>query len=201
MKRRGMTLLEVVIALVITAFTATAGVESLGFLVDRRTAAADAVRETTRASGVRRTLMTWLEGVRLVPGDQGRSFQLVDRTSAGRPDDELTFITTAPTPIAGENTIVRLYVEHDVRSPVHGLVAELRDWAGTHVTTVLVDSTVTSLDVRCRTAAFGTPQWLGSWLSAGLLPRGIELRLGSSGPVAPHPLLALPFAVAFQGGL
>lgn len=200
MNRRGMTLIELVVGLAVTAMAATAGVGTLGLLVDHRHDAAEAVRETVHASAVRRTVLSWLEGIRLIPGDEGRSFQLIDRTTRGRPDDELTFVTTAPTPVGGENVIVRLYVEHDARLPEHGLVAELQDWSGARVVRVALDTIVTTLDVRCRTAVFGRAQWMPGWLSAALLPRGVELRLGAERQAALDPLLRLPLTVAFPGG-
>lgn len=200
MTRRGLTLLELIVGLTITAMAATTGAGAIGVLLDRRTTAADAVRQTVHATGVRRTISTWLEGVRLIPGDQGRSFQLIDRTTRGLPDDELTFVTTAPTPVGGENVVVRLYVERDARAPQRGLVAELRDWSGMHGARVALDSTVTRLDVRCRTSMFGPPRWLTGWLSAGLLPRGVEIRLGATGDASLDPLLRVPLTVAFPGG-
>lgn len=200
MNRRGLTLIELVVALAVTAIAAAGGFGALALLIDNRTVAADAVRETERATAVRRTVLVWLEGIRLIPEDAGRSFQLLDRTTRGRPDDELSFVTTAPTPIGGENVIVRLYVEHDARMSQHGLVAELQDWSGAHSVIVPLDSTVTSLDIRCRTAMLGRTQWVTSWLSAGLLPRGVELRLAAEPANALAPLLRLPLVVAFPGG-
>ena len=44
MNRRGLTLMELVVGLSIAAMAAAAGVGTIGFLLDRRTAAADAVR-------------------------------------------------------------------------------------------------------------------------------------------------------------
>lgn len=200
MNRRGLTLLELEVGLVVTALAVAAGAGTLGLLLDHRTAAADAVRETARATGVRRTIGAWLEGIRLIPGDEGRSFQLVDRTTHGRPDDELTFVTTSPTPVGGENAVVRLYVERDPRAPQRGLVAEVQDWSGRHVIAVSLDSTVTSFQVRCRSAMLGTTRWMTSWLSAGLLPRGVELQLGAERGDALDPLLRVPITVAFPGG-
>lgn len=200
MSRRGMTLIELVVGLVVTAITTMAGFGTIGLLIDRRTAAADAVRETVRASAVRRTITSWLEGIRLVPGEEGRSFQLVDRATHGSPDDELTFVTTAPTPVGGENAIVRLYVERDPRAPQRGLVAEMQDWSGAHVLRVPLDSAVTSLDIRCRTGILGRMEWMSGWMSSALLPRGVELRMGGASASALDPLLSVPLTVVFPGG-
>ena len=82
----------------------------------------------SRAAAQRRTLLAWLEGARLTVDQDGPQFRGLDGTADAVPDDELTFLTTAQTPLAAAESVVRLYIDRDTLTPERGLTAELWSW-------------------------------------------------------------------------
>jgi prepilin-type N-terminal cleavage/methylation domain-containing protein len=207
-RTRGMTLLEVVVALTITGLAVTAGYAALASVMDQRDRADHALDGALRVANERRTLRTWLAGARLSIEAGSPDFNGLDGTYDGRTlratlsngrtvgpqaDDALRFLTSAATPLAPDGTMIRLYVDRDTLTPVRGLAAELRDWRTNRGQVVELDSTVSGLDLRYYSIPLGDRGWLPSWVSRTLLPSGIELTLtGDSLP----PLLALPMLVA-----
>jgi len=214
--RRGMTLLEVSVALAIAGAALASGAAVLGFLADQ--SARPASEALVAASAVRTTLREWTSQARLATeGDAelrgrpaGASLTRPLRTGASatqlppRDDasDELEFVTAAPTEVSPTGTIVRLHVERDPDAPARGLVAELRPWRrnGAPVTRVL-DADVTSLRVRYLSSLFGQRGWIDSWVSTSVLPAALELRIGfdsttTRGDVsAARALLATPMLI------
>lgn len=198
-RRSGMTLVELVVGLAIAALVAGGGYGALTTIVDRRAALAAAAAPTVRAAAVRHTLLAWLEGIELVADGSGQSFVLVDRQYRGVPDDELTFITTARTPLGGEGAIVTLRVEHAGAPAGRGLVALLQERGTGRTMRLVLDSTVTSLRGWCISAMLPGTRVVSSWVSPAILPRGVELRLGADDGRL-DPLLALPIVVPIPGG-
>lgn len=179
--RRGMTLLEVTVALAIAGTALVAGATVLGFLADR--SARPATAPVVTASAVRGTLRDWLSETRLATqGDaefRGRpsgSQRAGTRTSQA--DDELTFVTAAPTEVSAMGTIVRLHVARGGDPSARGLVAELRPWrrAGAPVTRMVAPD-VTGLRARYLSSLFGQRSWLESWVSTSVLPAAVEIRI------------------------
>lgn len=204
MKRRGMTAVELLVALAVTGLAAAIGTATLALLSDRRAPLRETSSATERAAAVRRTLVAWIEdahGARSpYSGASAAAFELLDLTSSGRPADQLLFTTTAPTPLGSADALVRLYVDGDERTPERGLVAELSAWPGGPATRVELDSAVNALDVRCLTDLGGSPRWLPSFLSSQRVPRGVELRLRAAHAGELDPLLALPIRVVVEAG-
>lgn len=202
MSRRGVSAIELMVAIVVTAMAAAIGASTLALLTDRRASLVAASSDVERAAAVRRTLVAWLEGAHgplsAVSGAPPAVFQLLDQTRQGRPADELLFSTSADTPLGTGDALIRLYIQSDARAPEHGLVADLAPSPGAPVMRVLLDSTVSSLDVRCLTDLAGS-EWLPNFLSTQVVPRGVQLRLGgTSGGLSP--LLRLPITVAIEAG-
>ena len=204
MTRRGMTLVELLAALVVTAMAGAVGAGTLAILSDRRASLRVAGAEVVRAATVRRTIVGWLRGLHgpLSPlsGAAPATFELLDQQRRGHPADELLFTTTAETPLGLGESTVRLYVDDDDRTPERGLVAELGAAPSDVATRVELDSTVAELDVRCLTDLAGNRQWVPSFLSSQLVPRGIELRLRPRAGMELHPLLAMPIRVVVEAG-
>ena len=199
-QRRGLSLLELVVALTVIAVTVAAGRAALGAVADARERARRHDDDpTVRAASVRRQLVSWLEGAHL-GDDEVPAFQVTDHRRNGRPDDELTFLTSALTPLGRGDVVVRLYVDREPRTPELGLVAELAERRGTRVERLVLAPTVTGLDVRCFTESRGRREWLASWLSATVLPQGVELRLFAATTEQLAPLLRVPVTVAIEGG-
>lgn len=204
MIRRGMTVLELLVALTVTGLAASIGAATLALLTDRRAPLLETSSAAENAAAARRTMIDWIEGAHAAPspfsGNAPAVFQLLDRTMQGQARDELQFTTSASTPLGTGDALVRLYVAVDERATRHGLMAELSEHPGGTVVHVQLDSTVTELDVRCLTDLVGTRRWVPSFLSSQVVPRGVELRLRSSRPEALHPLLRLPIRVVVEGG-
>jgi len=203
MTRRGMTGVELLVALAVTGLAAVIGTATLALLTDRGATLREQSSATEHAAAVRHTVVAWLEDAHGAQspfsGNDAAAFELLDLRDHGRAADQLLFTTSAPTPLGSGDTFVRLYVDSDRRTPERGLVAELSPWPGAPVTRLELDSTVTDMEARCLTDLAGTPRWLPTFLSAQAVPRGIELRLRSA-PDALAPLLQLPIRVAVEAG-
>lgn len=204
MIRRGMTVLELLVALTVTGLAASIGAATLALLTDRRAPLLEASSATESAAAARRTMIDWIEGAHAAPspfsGNAAAVFELLDRTVQGQARDELLFTTSTPTPLGKGDVLVRLYVDEGERTARHGLVAELSEYPGGPGMRMTLDSTVTELDIRCLTDLVGTRRWVPSFLSSQVVPRGVELRLRASRPEALHPLLRLPIRVIVEAG-
>lgn len=204
MSRRGMTVLELLVALAVTGLAASIGAATLALLTDRRAPLLETSSAAENAAAARRTMIDWIEGAHAAPspfsGNAPAVFELLDRTIQGQARDELLFTTSASTPLGKGDALVRLYVDPDERVARHGLVADLSEYPGGPAVHVQLDSTVTELDVRCLTDLVGTRRWVPSFLSSQVVPRGVELRLRAARPEALHPLLRLPIRVVVEAG-
>jgi prepilin-type N-terminal cleavage/methylation domain-containing protein len=204
MIRRGMSVLELLMALTVTGLAASIGAATLALLADRRAPLLETSSAAENAAAARRTLVEWIEGAHAAPspfsGNASAVFQLLDRTVQGRARDELLFTTSAPTPLGKADAFVRLYVDVGERSAQRGLIAELFEYPGGPTLRLPLDSTVSELDIRCLTDLLGTTRWVPTFLSSQVVPRGVELRLRSARPEALHPLLRLPIRAVLEAG-
>lgn len=204
MSRRGLTAVELVVALAVTGLAAVIGSATLSLLADRRAPLLETSSPTEHAAAVRRTVIGWLEDAHgaLSPfsGSSVAAFELLDLRDHGRAADQLLFTTSAATPLGSADALIRLYVDSDERTPERGLVAELSAWPGAAVTRMELDSTVSELDVRCLTGLAGSRRWLPTFLSSQAVPRGLELRLRAARGRELAPLLQLPIRVALEAG-
>ena len=204
MTRRGMTGVELVVALAVTGLAAVIGTATLALLTDGSAPLRAASSATEHAAAVRRTIVAWLEDAHGAQspfsGNSAAVFELLDVRDHGRAADQLFFTTSAPTPSGSGETFIRLYVDADPRTVERGLVAELSAWPGAPVARLQLDSTVSEIDVRCLTDLAESPRWLPTFLSSQAVPRGVELRLRSARPGDLAPLLQLPIRVAVEAG-
>ncbi|HET6762737.1 MAG TPA: hypothetical protein VFH27_03670 [Longimicrobiaceae bacterium] len=174
-----------------------------GALVSIRShrARVDAVAsEAQHGAAVRRGLRDWLWGARLVADDGGPEFRGIDGVDGSDEDDDLSFLTNAPTPLGPSNTLVHLYVDRDPATPERGLVAELREWHGVRMRRVEVEPNATALEIRYLSGTRDGTAWLPSWISASILPRAVEIRISARQKDAVPALLRLPILVTFGGG-
>lgn len=197
--RHGMTLVELVVAITVAGLAVSAGYAALGAIADRGTYVRRAADETARAVTVRRTLATWLEGVRL-PIDEPASFTGLDASHEGSPSDELTFLTNAPITPGSQQSVVRLYVDRDERTPERGVTAEVRAWRGTRTERIEVEPHARSLSIRYLSGVLGERAWLGSWISTSVLPAAVEITLGGAPADTVAIALALPLVVPLGAG-
>ena len=202
MKRRGLSAVELIVAVMVTGMAAAIGAATLALLTDRRPAVAAPSTDIERAAAVRRTLVSWLEGAHgplsALSGAPPAVFQLLDQTRRGRPADELDFSTSAETPLGTTDALIRLYVETDTHAAERGLIADIAPAPGASGVRIVLDSTITELDARVLTDLAGSA-WLPNFLSPQAVPRGVQLRLGGTS-AAISPLLRLPITVAVEAG-
>ena len=197
--RAGMTLVELLAALVVCGLALAAGTAALASVLDHRERVTAATAATTEAAAIRRSLIAWIAGARVAPGEEGGSFQGMDAEHRGAPDDDLLFLTGAPNPLGGP-ALVRLYVDRDPRTSERGLVAELWEWRGTRTQRVAVEARVAGVEARYLTGITGERRWLPSWISDRALPAAVELRLVAAEPDTLPALLRLPITVPLGGG-
>ena len=200
MHRRGMTLLELVVGLSITAMVSAAGYAAFASITDRRRDALAHSDAVARAAATRRALNAWIDGAQLTVEDTP-PFSGIDRVSDKRPDDELSFLTNAVTPLGEGEIVVRLHIDRDDRTPERGLVAELAEWRHDRRLTLVLDSAATVLNIEYQGGGITGQGWIPSWISSSLLPAGVRLTVSdSSGAVAKGPpLLRLPLTIAIRG--
>ncbi|MEO7179302.1 MAG: prepilin-type N-terminal cleavage/methylation domain-containing protein [Gemmatimonadaceae bacterium] len=210
--RRGMTLLEVIVALTIAGSALASGAAVLGFLTDQQ--AQNGTQTVVSASAVRGTIRAWTSEARLATeGDaefRGRpgGAPASSVTSMRRADesDELSFVTTAPTEVSATGTIVRLYVASADSARGRGLMAELRPWrrSGAPVTLSLAPDAV-GMRVRYLSSLYGRRSWIDSWVTTSVLPAALELSIVYDSTTmrgedrAARALLSTPVLVALAG--
>jgi hypothetical protein len=176
-----MTLLEVSVALTIAGAALASGAAVLGFLTDQQ--ARSGTQAIASASVVRQTIRSWTSQARLATeGDAefrgratGASSSTMHREDSS---DELSFVTSAATPVSETGTIVRLYVSSGDSATGRGLMAELRPWrhAGPPMMIPVAPDAV-GLRVRYLASLSSQRNWLDSWVTTSVLPAAMELRI------------------------
>jgi prepilin-type N-terminal cleavage/methylation domain-containing protein len=203
-RRSGLTLIELVVALTITGLAMSAGYSAFATLADRRQQSTEQADAVMRAAAKRAALVSWLAGARLTIEEDEIIFKGIDgikRTPDGDiANDEITFLTSAETPVSNHGTIVRLYVDRSENPTSHGLIADLVEWRGSRTQHLQLLPNVATLDARYLSALFGKHEWLPSWISSTLLPAGIELTMGAAGSDSLPALFRLPITVSFEEG-
>lgn len=200
MTRAGVTLIELVVGLTIAAMVLSAAYAGLATALDRREIAVAAVETDLAATAIRASLRSWLESSR-VPGESSEPlFSGGDGTYDGLPDDRLSFVTAAATPLGSALTAVVLYIDRDPETPEQGLVAAFSDWLGTRRSLVELVPGANALNVRYRSALLTGRPWHPSWISTTLMPAGVELAITTDAETSLHPIIAYPLRVALPGG-
>lgn len=195
---RGMTLLELAVGLTIAGAAVSAGYGALASIADQSERATRSVDGATAAAGKRRLLLHWIEAARLDVERAGPTFRGLDGVHDDSPDDELTFLTTAPTEMSAGRTVVRLYVDRDTLTAERGLTAELSHWPRPERRRIEIDRAVGGLDCRYFTRMLGAAEWLPSWISGTVLPLAVEIRLRPAPVDSLPPLLGLPLLVPLE---
>lgn len=199
MTARGMTLLELIVGITVTGMAVTAGMAAVAALADRRLQIETAAAETSRAAAQRAEIIAWLAGARLMADEGGPQFNGLDGMFNHLPSDEVTLLTTSPTPLGAGDIIVHLYIDRDSATREQGLVARFAKWPGGRTARLELDSSVAGMDIRYLSGVLGPRAWLPSWISSTLVPAAAEIRLIAATGDSLPPLLRLPILVPLRG--
>jgi len=199
MTARGMTLLELIVGITVTGMAISAGMAAVAALADRRLQIETAGAETSRAAAERAEIIAWLAGARLMADEGGPQFNGLDDMFDRLPSDEVSFLTTSPTPLGAGDIVVRLYIDRDTVTRERGLVAGFTAWPGRRTARLELDSSVTGMDIHYLSGVLGPRAWLPSWISSTLVPAAAEIRLTAKTGDSLAPLLRLPILVPLRG--
>ena len=210
--RRGMTLMELVIALAITGLMATAGAAAFGSIIDHRKVIQTATVSTERAASLREMIRSWIMSgtIQIQQGGGPRGMRgggagagaaggagaasrggssLAAVTAAQAGGDELAFITTALNPSLLPNVRMRLYVDADNNTPEKGLAVEYQPNLQMGMVRKMLDSTIDTLRVEYLDRR--TNKWFPASQAATVSPMAVRVTL-LSGITKLHPILGLP---------
>lgn len=134
MSRRGMTLMELLVGLVLTGAMASMGAAAFGSIIDHRRVIKESTIEMERAAALREQLRNWIGGgtVLIQQGGGPRLGTRSANTMPGTPvitaavaaGDELTVNTNAPNPAGTPTARMRFFVDGDDGTPERGLTVE-----------------------------------------------------------------------------
>lgn len=195
-RRRGMTLLELIVGLAIGGSALAAGGAAFATLVDRRDALLADADADARALVARRSLASWLAEARAATAsDDGLMGQAgwLRMPDGAHADDHVSWVTTA----GGDVRRVHLFVDRSADRP--SLVADVAR-RGDAVSRIILARDVAGLEVRYLTAAFGRREWRSTWAGGRLLPGAVVLRLQPAAGSALAPALLLPITVPLPNG-
>lgn len=194
-RRRGMTLLELAVALVVGGAAMAAGGAVFATLVDHRAALLASADADVRALAARRALVAWITQLRADDAglDALTGLHGTQRTPNGEvQDDAFSFVTHG----GDRAERVRVYIDRTNAPPA--LVADRMGMDGA-VTRVVLAPDVDGLDVSYLTTAFGRREWRRSWAGA-LRPSAVRLQLRvRDGTQLPAPL-AMPITIVVANG-
>ena len=193
--RRGLTLIELLIALTVTGLVIGFGYAALSFMLDHRARVMVSSEEVVSAAAKRRMLVGWLRGARL-PIEGDTTFQGLQGVDGHRPDDELTFVTGAPTPLGSAETVVRIFVDRDHKTPERGLIATFMDRNVGRVRHIEVAPDATGLEIGYLSRVTANESWRASWTSTPNLPAAVRLTVSTELPDGLPLLLRPPIVVA-----
>jgi hypothetical protein len=190
-----MTLMELIIALVVTGIVAALGAAAFNTVLDARARARDATYGVTSAAATRALLVSWLSSGRV--SSQAERASSAMSLNLADDDDALLVVATTSTPVSSAETVVHLYIDRDEETPLKGLVAELqsldvtsRDLQSTVTEHVQLDSTVTGLLVEYLDEQ--ARRWIPRREAMTRSPVAVRLTLSASGEDTLPSLLRLP---------
>ncbi len=215
---RGMMLLELVIALVITGLMAAVGYAAFGGIIDHHRRIEEASITTERASALRETIHGWLEAgtVTVQQGGMpqglargGRSLQTVSASGTAAVQsvspavvtgDVLSFTTQADNPANAPNAIMKLFVDDDPTTPEVGLTVEYQASQQSPLLRRELEPSIDSLVIEYLDSR--TSRWYPAKDVATISPKAVRLHLHAYQGATFAPLLSMPMQlpVASVGG-
>jgi prepilin-type N-terminal cleavage/methylation domain-containing protein len=212
--RAGMTLMELMIALVITGVMATMGAMTFRAIIDHRRDIVRASVSTERAAALRETVRSWLVSGNIlvqsggVPGGgRGRSAVTTLRTvtpgsstssvqsvtAATATGDELNFTTTAPNPANSSEATMRLFIDGDANTPETGLTVEYKAGNQSPLLRRELDPSIAGMVVEYLDTR--TKQWFAASQGATITPRAMRLTLVPATGYELSPLASMPMMI------
>lgn len=196
--RKGMTLMELVVALVITGMMAAIGAATFSSIIDHRRIIVGSTSELERASALRDQIRTWmLSGqVQVTTGGATRglgrataaapiastqiqsgssSMANTGVTAAVAGGDEITFITTAPNPANAPSVRMRLFIDADPNTPESGLTLEYQPSTATPLKRIQLEPSIGVLTVEFLDQRLN--QWVESTQAASITPIAVRLSM------------------------
>jgi len=210
--RRGFTLVELVVALVVTGVVVLAAHTGLAAISDGWARSHRAAMPVWSGATARGALEGWLRSATFLPGTG--PFRGVDVYRAGQSVDEVTFDAGDCGALRPGPCRIRLWLDRDPATPRTGLLAELavaRESVVISAETLTVAPAATGLELRYLVPQPRGTAWVDGWESSDMLPRAVQLHLSTLeairlGPGAVEasrlpPLLQLPLTVPVEGAL
>jgi prepilin-type N-terminal cleavage/methylation domain-containing protein len=201
--RRGFTLVELLVALVVSALVVSIAFRSVTVAADATARVREDQRGALRGGAARVQLDLWLRAATLLDGREPFVGSAGARRD-GPPLDELTFGVADGGVLRPGPRRVHLWIGRDSAGLRSGLLAELIALDGRIASapeTLVVAPTVAGMRIRYR-GRFGRREgWAGDWSSSTQLPAAVELHLlPASGQVrgSPAPILTVPLTVALS---
>lgn len=216
--RRGMTLMELTVGVVLTGVMAAIGAAAFNSIIDHRRTIVEASVETERASALREMLRSWINSASIqittsnAQQTQSRTFGAsglsptitltrinpitgasstpVGVTAAVATGEELTFITNALTPALTPRTRVRLFIDGDPATPEVGLSIEYQSSTAAPLRRMQLDSTIVAMSVQFLDRT--TNLWYSSTQAATIVPIATRIWFPASDDVYVAPLLQFP---------
>jgi prepilin-type N-terminal cleavage/methylation domain-containing protein len=176
-RRPGFTLVEVMVATVISAIVVTAVLAAVSFTSDAHARRLAAAEPHLREHAVRLALQGWLRAasIDIAP------FVGIDRRQGGSELDELTFGVADGGSLHPGPARIRLWTELD-----GSVMAQVTSLGGRAATTerLTLATGADGLALRYRTRAGGRRVWVDSWDAAEELPEAVLLRVIMADPAA-----------------
>lgn len=201
--RSGMTLIELVVALVIAGAALASGYQAYATISDRRSVATAIADYTARSFAVRELLARWLANARLTIEEDEVVFRAIDdATHPGateRPGADLVFLTSAESPVSRHGTFVHLFVARGGSD--HGLTAELSEWRGRRVARLRLDPAIAGMTIEFPPSRGSRDAVTSSWVSSTILPPTIRLHFAARAGDSLPPLLRLPLTIRLDASV
>jgi len=218
-QRRGVTLMELIVALTVTGLMAAVGTTAFGSIIDSRRIVRESTTATERSAALRESLRQWLLPASMqlqqgrVPG--GRTTTTV-RASTSSPTmrtqngadgvtaavtdgDELVFTTTAPNPANAPNARMRLFIDTDEATPETGLTLEYQVNLQMPLQRRQLDSTVQAMTIEYLDRTTG--RWYPASEAATIRPKGMKITLQAAEGDSIPPLTGLPMLFAISSSV
>jgi len=188
--RHGMTLMELMVGIAITAMMAASGAAAFTSLIDHRAVIKRSTVDTERAAALRDVIRQWIQqgSVQIQQGGGPRLGRTASAASSAVPGmsasansaaqaagDELDLVTDAPNPTMLTGVRLRLYVDVDAGTPEKGLTIEYQPNTQTPLQRAMLDSTIDSLTVEFLDQR--TNRWFSASQAATITPWAVRLTL------------------------